>query len=264
MGPDALIILGAGYTTRSVVAAPSPRYARILFSSRNAAAHLSWVAPDRRIEFDLAQRSTWANIPDHADILWCFPATPVELVKDFAASIEASKRRMVVMGSTSAYDLGAAQDYPPRWIDETAPIDGTQPRVLGEEYLRTECKAVLLRIAGIYGPGRNPIEWIKAGRIGPSRKYVNLIHVEDLAAVCLTALDHGRAGEAYNVSDGTPRTWQDICDTVQEKWGITSPKATPSGETGKRISNTKLSKQLGYALQHPNLFQVLDNLSNGP
>ena len=254
---DTLIILGAGYTARSVLSVPSALYARTLITSRHPHAHLSWVAPDRRITFDLEQRSIWANIPDHADLLWCFPAAPVELVKDFAAKINASKRRMVVMGSTSAYDLGEAQDYPPQWIDETTPLDGTQPRVQGEEYLRTACKAVVLRIAGIYGPGRNPIEWIKAGRVRPSRKYVNLIHVADLAAICLAALERGTPGETYNVSDGTPRTWQDICDTAQARWGVTSPKPSPSQELGKRISNAKLTKQLGYTIQHPDLFQEL-------
>ena len=254
---DTLIILGAGYTARSVLTTPSLAYARILSSSRNPDAHLSWVAPDRRIAFDLGQRSTWANIPDQADVLWCFPAAPVELVKEFAATIKAGQRRIVVLGSTSAYEIGETQDYPPEWIHETARLDATQPRVQGEEYLRTACKAVLLRIAGIYGPGRNPIEWIKAGRVGPSRKYVNLVHVADLAGICLAALERGTPGETYNVSDGTPRTWQDICDEVHARWGVTSPKPSPSDEIGKRISNAKLTKQLGYTIQHPNVFQEL-------
>ncbi len=261
MRHDTLFILGAGYTARSLLIAQSSPYTRILFSSRKPDPHLNWVAPDRQIAFDLEQRSTWANIPDHADVLWCFPAAPVHLVKKFAVTMEGSNRRLVILGSTSAYDLGDSQDYPPRWIDETALLDDTQPRVQGEEYLRTECKAVLLRITGIYGPGRNPIEWIKAGRVGPSRKYVNLIHVNDLAAICLVALERGTAGEAYNVSDGTPRTWQDICETVQARWGVTSPKPSPSHETGKRISNAKLTKQLGYTIQHPDLFQELERLS---
>ncbi len=260
MGHATLVILGSGYTARYVLSGGSHRYARIVATGRRPDANLSRVAPDRRIAFDLAQRSTWSHIPDYADLLWCFPAAPVELVQEFAATIKAGERRMVVLGSTSAYEFRDSQDYPPRWIEEAAPIDCTQPRVQGEEYLRTEHKAILLRVAGIYGPHRNPIEWIKAGRVGPSRKYVNLIHAEDLAASCLAALEHGTPGEAYNVSDGTPRTWQDICETVQARWGVTSPKPTPSNETGKRISNAKLIKQLGYTIQHPDLFQALSCL----
>jgi hypothetical protein len=260
MRHDTLVILGFGYTARFILSGGSHRYARIVATSRRPDAHLSRVAPDRRIAFDLGQPLTWDSIPNDADLLWCFPAAPVELVKEFAATIEAGERRMVVLGSTSAYNLQDSRDYPPRWIDEAAPIDGTQPRVQGEEYLRTEHKAILLRVAGIYGPDRNPIEWIKAGRVGPSRKYVNLIHAEDLAASCLAALEHGTPGEAYNVSDGTPRTWQDICDRVHARWGVTSPKPSPSPETGKRISNAKLIKQLGYTIQHSDLFHELSCL----
>ena len=95
MGHATLVILGSGYTARFVLSGGSHRYARILATSRRPNANLSWIAPDRRIAFDLAQRSTWANIPDHADLLWCFPAAPMELVIEFAATIEASRRRMV-------------------------------------------------------------------------------------------------------------------------------------------------------------------------
>ena len=96
-----------------------------------------------------------------------------------------------MLGSTSAYDTGGSQEYPPPWIDETAPIDYTKPRVQGEEFLRTECGAIVLRVAGIYGPGRHPYDWITSGRVGLSDKYVNLIHVEDLAAICKAALQCG-------------------------------------------------------------------------
>jgi hypothetical protein len=71
-------------------------------------------------------------------LLWCFPATPIELVRQFIATLTGSPRRIVVLGSTSAYDLGDSQAYPPPWIDETAPINLTKPRVQGEEYLRLE------------------------------------------------------------------------------------------------------------------------------
>ena len=75
----------------------------------------------------------------------------------------------------------------------------------------------MLRVTGIYGPGRNPLDWIRQGRIGPSRKYVNLIHVEDLAAICLAVLDRGYPSEAYNVSDGQAHTWKEICVTAQQR-----------------------------------------------
>lgn len=253
-----LVILGSGYTARFVFPLAERRYANVLATSRNPDHHLAALSPNSRIRFDLSDRTTWQNIPLDSDLLWCFPAEPLELVQEFAKRLGMPSHRLVVLGSTSAYGAGSSTEYPPQWIDETAPIDLTQPRVAGEEFLRTHCGATILRVAGIYGPGRNPLDWIKQGRVGLSRKYVNLIHVEDLAEICLTALERGLSGEAYNVSDGTPRTWKEICITAQQRWGVTAPTTTENQPIGKQISNTKLRTELGYVLNYPNLYESLE------
>jgi nucleoside-diphosphate-sugar epimerase len=130
--------------------------------------------------------------------------------------------------------------------------------VQGEEYLRQHHGAIVLRVAGIYGPGRNPLDWIRQGRVGLSRKYVNLIHVEDLAAICLLALDKGKPSEAYNVSDGQPHTWNEICATAQQRWGMTAAAVTADLSPGKRISNAKLRAELDYRFRHSDLYEALD------
>jgi len=211
------------------------------------------------MRFDLEQPSTWLNIPMGADLIWCFPATPLKQVQAFARTLDAPPRRIVVLGSTSAYEVpDHSAVYPPSWIDESAPIDLTKPRVQGEEFLRTNCGAIVLRVAGIYGPGRNPIDWIRQGRIGPSRKYVNLIHVEDLAAVCLAAIEKGKPGEAYNVSDGQPYIWSEICATAQQRWSVGAAAAKEDLSSGKRISNAKLRSELDYRFRHADLYEALD------
>lgn len=255
-----LVILGSGYTARFLWPLVANRSPQALATSRSPEQHLGSVPPTQRIRFDLSQPDTWANIPQGTDLIWCFPAVPLDLVQQFARTLNTPSSRLVVLGSTSAYDLGDSQEYPPAWIDETAPIDLTKPRVQGEEFLRTNCGAIILRIAGIYGPGRNPLDWIRKGRVGPSRKYVNLIHVDDLAAICLAALERGTPGEAYNVSDGHPRTWDDLCRTAEQRWQVRSPQTAPTQDPGKRISNTKLTQELGYSIQHSNLFAELERL----
>jgi nucleoside-diphosphate-sugar epimerase len=194
-------------------------------------------------------------------VLWCFPAVPLELVQQFAETTSLRTRRLVVLGSTSAYEDAASDLYPPPWVDESAPIDVTKPRVQGEELLRTTYGAILLRVAGIYGPDRNPVDWIKTGRVTRSRKYVNLIHVEDLAATCLTALAHAVSSEVYNVSDGCPRTWSDICEAVEQRWDIRSSVSRESGPTGKRVINKRMCELLQLdrgGLRHSDLFEALD------
>lgn len=258
-----IIILGAGYTGKHLSGALTGTSIPFFATSRDPARHLSHVPADRCVRFDLEEPSTWPNIPVGAEFIWCFPATPVEQVQAFAHTLNAPARRMVVLGSTSAYEVSdRSSEYPPPWIDETAPIDLSKPRVQGEEFLRKSCGAIVLRVAGIYGPGRNPVDWVRQGRVSPSRKYVNLIHVEDLAAICLLALDKGKPGEAYNVSDGQPHTWSEICATAQQRWGVTAATANKDSSPGKRISNAKLRAELDYRFQHSELYGALDLLES--
>jgi nucleoside-diphosphate-sugar epimerase len=258
------IILGTGYSGRHLAEALTATSRPFFATSREPEKNLSHIPAGRRMKFDLEQPSTWLNLPARADLIWCFPATPLEQVQAFARALDAPARRMVVLGSTSAYEASDhSAVYPPSWIDESTPLDLSKSRVQGEEYLREHHGAILLRVAGIYGPGRNPLDWIRQGRIGPSRKYVNLIHVEDLAAVCLVAIEKGKPGEAYNISDGTPRTWEEICATAQQRWGVAPASAKKNRASGKRITTAKLRTELGYTLKHPDLYDALAMIESG-
>lgn len=256
---ETVVILGSGYVARFMLSL-TRFYRLVLHTSRDPDHHLRWVPEQQRLRFDLNEPDTWRDVPSDADVLWCFPAAPLGAVQQFASRINARSRRLVVLGSTSAYDVGGVEEYPPPWIDETAPIDLKKPRVQGEEFLRRECGAIVLRVAGIYGPGRHPYDWIKTGRVTVSDKYVNLIHAEDLAAICEAALACGTSGAIYNVSDGIPRTWSEIGR------GLGDQSQQWRGErqaSGKRINTAKLRSLLHEArtsLRHPDLFRSLENL----
>lgn len=256
-----IVILGTGYTGRWIHKLAKEQCLPILASSRRPEQHLGDVAQTARIQFDLDDPATWSALPLEADLIWMFPAVPLEQVQSFAKHYCDSSRRLVVLGSTSAYERGddPEMNLPP-WIDETSPANLGLPRVQGEEYLRTQHGAMILRVAGIYGPNRNPVEWIRQGRVGPTHKLVNLIHVEDLAQLCLLTLRTGQAGNVYNISDGHPRRWADICAEVSIKWGVVSPRETSPRQPGKRICNRKALEQLGYTLRHPDLYHALADL----
>lgn len=256
-----LIILGSGYTAKFLLPLAQQHYPHVFATSRNPDRHLTHLRRNQRIRFDLARPETWQAIPASADLLWCFPAVPIESVQGFADAASLRTRRLVVLGTTSAYNDCASAEYPPPWIDETAPVDLTKPRVQGEELLRSSYGAILLRVAGIYGPGRNPIEWIRTSRVNRSRKYVNLIHVEDLASCCLAALTHAQPGNVYNISDGNPRTWMEICKMAEQRWGIRSPASQEASSTGKRVSNKRMCELLtlqGTGLHYGDLFETLE------
>ena len=256
-----LTILGSGYTAKFLLPLARQHYPHVFATSRDPDRHLTHLSRNQRIRFDLARPETWQAVPASADLLWCFPAVPIELVQRFADAASLRTRRLVILGSTSAYDDCASAEYPPPWIDETAPIDLTRPRVQGEELLRNSYGAIPLRVAGIYGPGRNPVEWIRTGRVNRSRKYVNLIHVEDLALCCLMTLIHAEPGTVYNISDGNPRTWMEICKMAEQRWGIRFPDAQEAGSTGKRVSNKRMCELLtlhGTGLRYRDLFETLE------
>lgn len=259
-----LVILGCGYTGQWIYRLAKRRSLPVRASSRRPEHQLGSVDPHERLRFDLADQSTWSELPPDADLIWAFPATPLEQVQAFAGRPSMTFRRLVVLGSTSAYERdGVPADGLPPWLDESAPIDTGLDRVQGEEYLRARHRATILRVAGIYGPNRSPLNWVRQGLVGPTNKFVNLIHVEDLAHICLLALEAGHPGQTYNVSDGQPRQWVDICAEISRRWGIVSPRQAATQDPGKRILSRKVLAQFGHRLRHPDLYRALASIEAG-
>src|SRR5205823_814693 len=115
--------------------------------------------------------------------------------------------RLIYVSSTGVY--GAADGGEVDEGGRVGPLDEAGEVVLqAEELLRAERPdAIILRFAGIYGPGRLPREKaIRAGEPLPTDpdKWLNLIHVDDGAAAVLAAEENGEAGAIYNIADDTP------------------------------------------------------------
>ena len=254
-----LVILGTGYAGRVVYHQALMLRRIVLAASRRPETNLADLPLDQRFVFDLNRRDTWAAIPSGADVVWTFPAVPLDSVAAFGRQVGTRMRRLIVLGSTSAYD-NAPHTARGDLIDETCPVDLSIPRVQGEEYLRTTYGAIILRVAGIYGPKRNPLDWIRQGQVGSSDRFVNLIHVGDLAAICLRALERGVPGESYNVSDGTPRRWSEIIAFAVSRRGMSRPAPDGRSGLGKRLDTRKLQGGLGYRIRYPDLSTALDEL----
>ena len=250
-----LVILGAGYTGRFIYHAAQRQRRSVVATSRDPTAHLSFAQADHRVLFDVRQPATWSHLPSGSDIVWCFPALPADAAGNFAQYAIDRKNRLVVLGSTSAFPAGF-----PDVIDERVPVDLSIPRVSSEEHLRTTFGVTILRLSGLYGPGRHVFDWIRKGKIKNSNTYVNLIHVEDVAELCLLALRYALPGSTYIVSDGQPRRWAEICRFATERFHIEVPPATVTHETGKRLSPRKILSDFNYRLKHPDLFKALSEL----
>jgi nucleoside-diphosphate-sugar epimerase len=123
--------------------------------------------------------------------------------------------------------------------------------------------AVVLRFAGIYGPGRLLRgQALRAGEplVGDPEKWLNLIHVEDGASAVLAADERGRPGEVYNVADDRPVRRRDFYDFLARLLGAPEPRFVPPApdaplpgheRANRRVSNRRLRQELGVALRYP-------------
>jgi nucleoside-diphosphate-sugar epimerase len=172
-------------------------------------------------------------------------------------------RRFLFVSSTSVY---GTQDG--SWVDEaTDPRPGSYPsaemrekaRILLEaeaRVLASGVPAVVARLGGLYGPGRNAAERARAGAgVGRGEAYVNRIRLEDAVSALEALLERGRAGEVYLVVDDAPSRGGEFASWLEERLGRgpDGPDArrghAPRG-SNKRCSNRKM-RALGWAPRYP-------------
>lgn len=238
-------ILGAGYVGRAL-------FARFPHAD---ATHRQRCAAPRTHVFDLEQPQSWGN-PPLADrhVIWTFPATPLERVQQFHDARLQGAAGLIVLGSTSAYRLDDAGAGSATTVDESSPLDLDQPRVQAEEWLR-EQGATVLQLAGIFGPGREPADWLRSGRIKDGARLVNLIHVDDIVSVIAHLLAQPMPGQRFNVVNGEPVAWRDLAAAWKREGTVPADLALPSsraGEYGKRVDVARLRALLpGHRFRQP-------------
>jgi nucleoside-diphosphate-sugar epimerase len=122
--------------------------------------------------------------------------------------------------------------------------------------------AVILRVAGIYGPDRGHSfkQFLRgAARIEGGARFLNMIHRDDLIGVIIAALENGRPGEIYNAADCEPVTQLKFFEWLAAELQRPMPPKVPAdaeagrkrGLTNKRVSNAKLRSELNYEFLFP-------------
>lgn len=185
-------------------------------------------------------------------------------------------RRLLYVSSISVYGQTHGE-----WVDESSPCDPVRPngRVCLEAEQRVwdhfppaetakERGASVLRLAGIYGPGRllSRVETLQAGHSlsGNPDAWLNLIHVDDAVAAVLACEDRGLRGRTYLVCDDRPITRRDYYATLAGLVEAPPPTFDTSQEGGtrtvglnKRCCNSRLRQELGVELTCPTIEQGL-------
>jgi len=146
---------------------------------------------------------------------------------------------------------------------ETSKVLAETETFLLEAAAQKRFPAVILRVAGIYGPGRgHSFKSFLRGdaRIeGDGARWLNMIHREDLIGVIIAALRDAPPGEIFNAVDNEPVSQRDFFGWLAAELKRPLPPAVPAdaeawrkrGVTNKRVSNAKLRAELKYAFRFP-------------
>ncbi|MEJ2575242.1 MAG: SDR family oxidoreductase [Gammaproteobacteria bacterium] len=195
-----------------------------------------------------------------------------------ACARDGQPRRIVAISTTGVYG-----DCAGAWVDEHRPanpqVDRAKRRWDAERQLMawreaSGGQAVVLRVAGIYGPGKLPLERLRRGDpmiSAAEAPWTNRIHIDDLVTTCLAAMDRGRDGEVYNACDGQPGNMADYFARVAAAAGLPRPPEISRAEAertlspgmlsylgeSRRLSNRKLVEELGVELRYPTLAEGL-------
>ena len=235
------LILGFGYSGKYLREALIARAFDVITTRR--ASEVGSIA------FDLGQRETWSSLPEADFCFWMFPCEPKNLVESFLRENVSKWGRVVCVGTTSSYLIDSEDSV----VIEGSSLDLKDPRVLGEQ-VALGMGAMVVRSAGIYGPNRDPRRWVLDGRVGPSSKYVNFIHVQDLVQILMAAAQAGRQGATYLAADGRPQRWDRLIEGWQKEFDLNLPSVcAQSRRSSKQIDSRASLAELGVTLLFPDV-----------
>jgi len=232
---------------------------------------------------DLDDAATLSKLAEVADLVLHLapPGENGERDERSANLIEALStrppERLVYISTSGVYgDCGGD------WVDEDRPLAAQTARgarrVDAERALfawgrQSGVAVVVLRVPGIYAAERLPLAQLKRGSpvlCAEDDVYTNHIHADDLAGICLAALERGGAGRAYNASDDSEMKMGDYFDLVADRARLPRPPriARAAAEAGaiaeglmsfmresRRLVNTRMKAELGVRLRYPSVYE---------
>ncbi len=181
-------------------------------------------------------------------------------------SLPPQVERLVYVSSTGVYGQTDGG-----WVDEESPCEptrsGGQACWKAEQMLKTHPvwggRSVILRMAGLYGPGRIPrLNLLVAGHPLPAaaKGFLNLIHVEDAADAVLLAESDQRCPATYCVADGQPCLRREFYEELARLVGAPAPQFVPP-QTGssawersganKRVDSQRFLRHFGHQWRYP-------------
>ena len=222
---------------------------------------------------DTAPDAVQAAIDRASHILSCAPpeAEGDPVLAAYGDAIARGPARWLgYLSSTGVYG-----DSDGGWVDESAAIAGRRGGRIAADAMWLERGARVLRLPGIYGPGRSALDRVAAGtahRIDLPGQVFSRIHVDDIVAAVLAAIAQGPGG-AYNIADDCPAPQNAVIEAACALLNTPAPALLPIDKAGlspaarafygenRRVANGKAKRLLGWRLRFPDYRAGLRALS---
>jgi nucleoside-diphosphate-sugar epimerase len=274
-----VLIVGCGYVGLSVGAELARQGEQVFGIRRSAADRELKAAGITPLRADITKADQLGQLPcDYDWIVNCvsssgggpeeYRSVYLEGTRNLIARLaDARPTKFVYTSSTSVYGQTDGSLVDENSVTEPATATG-QILVETEQVLRSAARqngfpAVILRLAGIYGPDRG--YWFKQFLSGQARiegtgeRLINMIHRDDVTGAVVAALRSGVPGETYNAVDNEPVTQVELMQWLSAELGRPMPPVVHEPNTSerkralthKRVSNEKLTRQLGYRFKYP-------------
>jgi nucleoside-diphosphate-sugar epimerase len=280
------LIVGCGYLGLRLAqhARGQRQVTGVVRSAASEAALQAAGIPALRVDLDFAgdaaTRAAIASAAQGTAVVYLAPPPDTGVtdprLENFLACLDDTRAPavLVYISTTGVYgDTGGAV------VDETTPVapgtDRARRRVAAERTVQSWCAAravrcVILRVPGIYGPRRLPLERLQRREpalrpedAGPG----NRIHVDDLVATVLLCCDRPDATGIYNVIDGDHSSSTQYLQLTAAAAGLAPPPLVSKAEAreripagmlsflleSRRVDNRRLRQELGLQLRYPTL-----------
>jgi nucleoside-diphosphate-sugar epimerase len=280
--PTCFFIFGLGYTAQAFADLLVAQQIKVVGTSRTPESYTKKCSGVNCIDF-YAHDDIEHYIEQATHILITIPPinnTSDVVMEKYAALIKKQASKLKWIGYLSS--TGVYGNHKGRWVNEQTPCQPhTQTAIIR---LHTEQRWLhaahihalplhIFRLAGIYGPGRNAIERILAGKkysIFKENQVFSRIHVEDIANIMWASAQHPQPYSIYNLSDDEPAPAH-IVDEYAAKLlhrqslplipfseAVLSPMEREFYTNNRRVSNFKIKKELQITLKYPTYREGLE------
>lgn len=276
-----ILIAGCGYVGRRLAARLKDRFeiTALVRSAETAAALEKQGVKVEVIDFDRVRAN--ASIPERLDQEAIVYLTPPPNTGESDLRLDRFLHLAIVPPKTFLYmsTTGVYGHTEGGFVDESTPLqpltDRARRRMSAEEMTRVWCherrvRRVVLRVPGIYGPGRLPLERLRKREpmvCIEDAGITNRIHVDDLVSACEAAIVNKEARGIYNVTDGNSISSTEFTDRVAQLVGLPPPPKVSMVEAqltfsperlsflneSRRVGNERMLKHLGVKLRYADI-----------